>query len=57
MSETAEYVGGDGFLIAGIGSRRYLTEIVDGLAPELQKLGVTRTEYSSTMLRDNLMAF
>jgi long-chain alkane monooxygenase len=57
MSDTIEYVGGDGFLIAGIGSRRYLTEIVDGLAPELQNMGVVRSEYSSTMLRDNLMAF
>jgi alkanesulfonate monooxygenase SsuD/methylene tetrahydromethanopterin reductase-like flavin-dependent oxidoreductase (luciferase family) len=57
MAETIDYVGGDGFLLAGIGNRRYLTEVVDGLSPELQKLGVVRTEYESTRLRENLFAF
>jgi alkanesulfonate monooxygenase SsuD/methylene tetrahydromethanopterin reductase-like flavin-dependent oxidoreductase (luciferase family) len=57
MADAMDYIGGDGFLIAGIGSRRYLTEIVEGLSPQLQKLGVTRSDYSSTTLRGNLMAF
>jgi FMN-dependent oxidoreductase (nitrilotriacetate monooxygenase family) len=57
MADVMAYVGGDGFLIAGMGNRRYVTEIVDGLAPELQKLGVTRTEYSGATLRENLLAF
>ena len=57
MAETIDYVGGDGFLLAGIGNRRYLTEVVDGLAPELQKIGVVRAEYESTRLRENLFAF
>ncbi|MBM9467365.1 NtaA/DmoA family FMN-dependent monooxygenase [Nakamurella leprariae] len=57
MAETMEIVGGDGFLIAGVSSRRYLTEVVDGLAPALQAIGATRSEYSSTTLRGNLMEF
>lgn len=57
MAEAIDYVGGDGFLFAGLGSRRYLTEVVDGLAPELQRLGVTRQEYSGETLRENLLAF
>jgi len=57
MAEAMDYVGGDGFLLAGIGSRRYLTEITEGLAAELSTGGATRTEYVSTTLRENLMSF
>ena len=38
-------------------NRRYVTEITDGLVPELQKLGLTRSEYTTTMLRDTLREF
>ena len=53
-------VGGDGFLITSPVmrlNRRYVTEITDGLVPALQKLGRTRQEYTTTMLRDHLREF
>ncbi len=60
MREVMEEVGGDGFLITTpvlrVG-RRYLVEIADGLVPELQRLGLTRTEYRHQLLRDNLQEF
>ena len=60
MAEVMAEVGGDGFLVySGSGqlTRRYITEICDGLVPELQRRGLTRTEYTSPLLRDNLLAF
>ncbi len=58
MSEIMDAVGGDGFLIMDPDfTRRYITEIADGLTPALQKLGVVRKKYEFAMLRDNLRAF
>ena len=58
MSDIIEEVGGDGFLIADPElTRRYISEIADGLVPVLQKLGVVRKHYEHVMLRDNLLAF
>jgi alkanesulfonate monooxygenase SsuD/methylene tetrahydromethanopterin reductase-like flavin-dependent oxidoreductase (luciferase family) len=60
MTSVMEQVGGDGFLITSPVmrlNRRYVTEITDGLVPELQKLGATRTEYTTTLLRDTLREF
>lgn len=60
MGAAMEEVGGDGFLITTPVlrvSRRYITEIVDGLVPELQRRGLTRTEYKHQLLRDNLREF
>lgn len=57
MEEAMEYVGGDGFLISGATSRRYITEVTDGLVPELQRRGLTRSEYSHPTFRDNLLSF
>ncbi|SCW90362.1 NtaA/DmoA family FMN-dependent monooxygenase [Ancylobacter rudongensis] len=60
MGEAMEEVGGDGFLITTPVlrvSRRYITEICDGLVPELQRRGLTRTEYKHQLLRDNLREF
>ena len=51
MGEVMAEVGGDGFLISSPGmrnSRRYITEIADGLVPALQRRGLARTEYTST---------
>jgi hypothetical protein len=60
MGEVMEEVGGDGFLITTpvlrVG-RRYLVEIADGLVPELQRRGLTRTEYRHPLLRENLQEF
>ncbi len=58
MAEVMEAVGGDGFLVMDPDfTRRYITEIADGLTPALQKLGVVRKKYEHAMLRDNLRAF
>lgn len=58
MDEVMQEVGGDGFLLVeSYFSRRYVTEICDGLVPELQKRGLTRKKYEFENFRDNLMAF
>jgi hypothetical protein len=60
MGEVMKQVGGDGFLITSPVmrlNRRYVTEITDGLVPELQKRGLVRSEYTTTMLRDHLREF
>jgi alkanesulfonate monooxygenase SsuD/methylene tetrahydromethanopterin reductase-like flavin-dependent oxidoreductase (luciferase family) len=58
MEEVMDHVGGDGFLIVNsYFSRHYVTEICDGLVPELQKRGLTRTAYEHEQFRDNLLAF
>ena len=60
MGEAMEEIGGDGFLIAKPGwdlNRSYIASITDGLVPELQRLGLTRTEYTAPTLRDTLREF
>jgi FMN-dependent oxidoreductase (nitrilotriacetate monooxygenase family) len=58
MDEVVQEVGGDGFLLVNsYFSRRYVTEICDGLVPELQRRGLTRTAYEHDRFRDNLLAF
>lgn len=60
MGDVMAQVGGDGFLLTTPVmrlNRRYLAEITEGLVPELQRRGLTRTEYTTTMLRDHLREF
>jgi FMN-dependent oxidoreductase (nitrilotriacetate monooxygenase family) len=57
MQAAMAHVGGDGFLISGAITRRYIAELVDGLVPVLQRRGLTRTVYSGATLRENLQAF
>ena len=57
MAAMMEEVGGDGFMITGPLTRRYLAEIADGLAPALQRRGLMRTGYDHAHFRDNLLAF
>lgn len=60
MGEVMEAVGGDGFLITTPVlrvSRRFITEVTDGLVPALQKRGLARTAYAHEKLRDNLLDF
>ena len=60
MGDVMAQVGGDGFLITSPVmrlNRRYVTEITDGLVPELQRRGLARSEYTTTMLRDHLREF
>jgi FMN-dependent oxidoreductase (nitrilotriacetate monooxygenase family) len=60
MGEAMEEIGGDGFLIMKPGwdlNRNYISSITDGLVPELQRLGLTRTEYTKSTLRETLREF
>ncbi|MDE1173156.1 MAG: NtaA/DmoA family FMN-dependent monooxygenase [Parvibaculaceae bacterium] len=60
MGEVMEEVGGDGFLITSPSlrmSRRYITEVTDGLVPALQRLGLTRTVYTTNTLRETMKEF
>ncbi len=57
MGETMEFVGGDGFLIAGALTPRYVNRIVDKLIPALQKRGLVRSSYSHALFRENLLAY
>ena len=59
LAELMAEVGGDGVLFSSGGAmhRRYIAEITDGLVPELQRRGLTRTEYGGRTLRDNLLDF
>ena len=58
MQEIMEEVGGDGFLFFNsYFDRRYIMEVCDGLVPELQRRGVTRSRYAHKLFKDNLMEF
>ena len=37
--------------------RRYIMTMCDGLVPELQRRGLTRTRYAHKHFKDNLMEF
>lgn len=60
MGEAMEAIGGDGFLISTpfqLSSRQRVLEITEGLVPALQRLGLVRTAYEGTTLRDVLAEF
>lgn len=60
MGQVMEAVGGDGFLISTPfqrTSRRFITEVTEGLVPALQRRGLARTEYVGTTLREVLREF
>lgn len=60
MVAAMEAVGGDGFLIKAPFhrvSRRYVTEVTDGLVPALQRRGAVRCEYTGGNLRATLREF
>jgi alkanesulfonate monooxygenase SsuD/methylene tetrahydromethanopterin reductase-like flavin-dependent oxidoreductase (luciferase family) len=60
MGDVMAAVGGDGFLLTTPTqrvSRRYITEVVDGLVPALQRRGLARTEYGFDHLRDTITEF
>ncbi|GAA2234343.1 NtaA/DmoA family FMN-dependent monooxygenase [Herbiconiux moechotypicola] len=58
MAGLMDEVGGDGFLLTSLNpTRRYVTEVVDGLVPELQRLGRVRTEYAQPTVRGTLTEF
>jgi len=57
MGEVMEEVGGDGFMVSGPVTRRYISEITDGLVPALRRRGLVRTRYPFDHFRDNLLEF
>ena len=60
MGEAMEAIGGDGFLISTPFqriSRRFITEVCEGLVPALQSRGLARKAYTRTLLRDTLREF
>jgi alkanesulfonate monooxygenase SsuD/methylene tetrahydromethanopterin reductase-like flavin-dependent oxidoreductase (luciferase family) len=60
MGNVAEAIGGDGFLISTPfqrTSRRFITEVTEGLVPALQRLGLMRTSYTGTTLREVLTEY
>ena len=58
MQEIMEEVGGDGFLFFNAAfDRRDVMEVCDGLVPELQRRGLTRTRYAHKHLKDSLLEF
>jgi len=57
LENTMQEIGGDGFLLQDLATRRSVSEIVDGLVPCLQRRGVVRNAYEHALFRDNLLSF
>jgi FMN-dependent oxidoreductase (nitrilotriacetate monooxygenase family) len=57
MDDVMQFTGGDGFLIAGPFSTRYVGAISDLLVPELRKRGLVRADYAQATLRDHLLEY
>ncbi|MCU1502981.1 MAG: Coenzyme F420-dependent N5,N10-methylene tetrahydromethanopterin reductase [Ilumatobacteraceae bacterium] len=57
MESLMDAVGGDGFLITGPLVPDNVLAITDRLVPALRDRGLVRREYSSNLLRENVMAF
>jgi len=57
MEEIMSFVGGDGYLITELLTRRAIAEVTDGLAPALRRRGLLQQSYSHKLFRDNLLAF
>jgi FMN-dependent oxidoreductase (nitrilotriacetate monooxygenase family) len=60
MGAAIEAIGGDGFLISTPFqriSRRFITEVCEGLVPALQRRGLARTAYEGDTLREVLREF
>jgi len=61
MAELMDEVGGDGFLITRptttLLNWDYINSICNGLVPELQRRGLTRTAYTKPTLRETLKQF
>jgi len=57
LADFVEDVGGDGFAVVGPALPHQITQIAEGLAPELRRRGLIRDGYEFTTLRENLLAF
>lgn len=56
MGAAVEESGADGFIVQAPVTRRNLTMVADGLAPELRRRGLIRDAYAYPTLRENLLA-
>jgi long-chain alkane monooxygenase len=50
-------IGGDGFLVSHVLTRRSVAEVADGLAPALKRRNLVRSGYGRERFRDNLLEF
>lgn len=57
MQETMQAIGGDGFLVNNVLTRRNIAEVADGLAPALRRRNLIRSGYRHERLRENLLEF
>ena len=57
MGETMDEIGGDGYLVSHVLTRRSVSEITDGLAPALERRSLIRSGYPHQNFRDNLLDF
>jgi long-chain alkane monooxygenase len=57
MGEAMQEVGGDGYLLSPVVTRRNIAEIADGLAPALRRRGLIRDGYNHSTFRENLLEF
>jgi long-chain alkane monooxygenase len=57
MEEVMNFVGGDGFLIAGPLSTKYVGGVADLLVPALRARGLVRQDYAHETLRDHLLEY
>jgi alkanesulfonate monooxygenase SsuD/methylene tetrahydromethanopterin reductase-like flavin-dependent oxidoreductase (luciferase family) len=57
MGEVMEAIGGDGYLVSHVLTRRSVAEVTDGLAPALRRRSLIRTSYTHQQFRDNLLAY
>jgi hypothetical protein len=60
MGEAMDAIGGVGFLISTPFqriSRRFITEVCEGLVPALQRRGLACKAYGHTLLRDTPREF
>lgn len=57
MGETMQAIGGDGYLVSHVLTRRSVAEIADGLAPALKRRSLIRSSYAHQQFRDNLLEF
>jgi FMN-dependent oxidoreductase (nitrilotriacetate monooxygenase family) len=57
MGETMGAIGGDGFLVSHVLTRRSVAEVADGLAPALKRRNLVRSGYGRERFRDNLLEF
>lgn len=57
MGEVMDEADGDGFLVYAPMTRLSISQVTDGLCPELRRRGLIRSSYDGETFRENLLAF